>query len=199
MTEEQEQKTIKLLSPMTGILNHCSGNSTNIPTKSETDAIAIRRPHETLRYQAEIDKTIEKAQIEGKRPNTLNNFYHKLRQLTRICDLMNPEDVKRTIGYSKLSNSSKCTFALAYHFARFTRCPPMIEANRTRRFITPPMMMRHKRLALMILAILRCLIVQFNPIANLKSVSSSTTSTGRMPVTDELKNAVTKIPQLSRL
>jgi len=102
--------------PQAGILNHCSGNSTNIPPKLETDAIAIRRPHETLRYQTEIDKTIEKARTEGKRPNTINNFYHKLRQLTRICDLMNPDDVKRAIGYSHLSNSSKSSFVLAYEW-----------------------------------------------------------------------------------
>ena len=102
--------------PQAGILNHSSGNSPNIPPKLKADAIAIRRPHETLRYQTEIDKTIEKARTEGKRPNTLNNFYHKLRQLTKVCDLMNPEDVKKTIGYSKLSNASKCTFALAYEW-----------------------------------------------------------------------------------
>ena len=100
--------------PQAGILDHSSLNRTNIPYSPEQEA--IRRPHETLRYQEQIDKTIEKARIEGKRPNTINNFYHKLRQLTKICDLMNPDDVKRTIGYSKLSNSSKCTFALAYEW-----------------------------------------------------------------------------------
>ena len=102
--------------PQAGILNHSSAISTNIPYNSDANNIAIRRPHETLRYQAEIDKTIEKARTEGKRPNTINNFYHKLRQLTKVCDLMNPDDVKKTIGYAKLSNSSKCTFALAYEW-----------------------------------------------------------------------------------
>jgi integrase len=100
--------------PQAGILNQSSLNRTNISYSPEQEA--IRRPHETLRYQEQIDKTIEKARIEGKRPNTINNFYHKLRQLTKICDLMNPDDVKKTLGYSKLSNSSKCTFALAYEW-----------------------------------------------------------------------------------
>ena len=85
-----------------------------IQTKSES--LAIRRPQPEVRNQLEIDKTIEKAQIEGKATNTLLGFRHRLRQLSRTCDLMNPDDVKKTIGYSKLSNSSKCSFALAYEW-----------------------------------------------------------------------------------
>jgi integrase len=77
---------------------------------------AIRRPQTEVKYQAEIDKTIEKAKTEGKRPNTINNFYHKLRQLSRTCNLVNPDDVKKTIAYSKLSNSSKTSFVLAYEW-----------------------------------------------------------------------------------
>ena len=102
--------------PQAGILNQSSPIRPSIPYANRE---AIRRPHETVRYQAEIDKTCEKAKVEGKRPNTVNNFYHKLRQLARVCDLMNPDDVKHTIGYAKLSNATKCTFALAYEW--FTR------------------------------------------------------------------------------
>jgi len=85
-----------------------------IQTKSES--LAIRRPQPEVRNQLEIDKTIEKARIEGKAQNTLIGFRHRLRQLSRICDLNNPDDVKKTIGYAKLSNSSKCSFALAYEW-----------------------------------------------------------------------------------
>jgi hypothetical protein len=79
-------------------------------------SLAIRRPQPEARYQEQIDKTIAKATIEGKAKNTIKSFRHRLRELSRFADLMNPEDVKKTIGYSKLSNSSKCSFALAYEW-----------------------------------------------------------------------------------
>jgi len=82
-------------------------------------SLAIRRPQPETRYQEQIDKTIAKATIEGKAKNTIKSFKHRLRELSRFADLMNPEDVKQAIGYSKLSNSSKCSFALAYEW--FTR------------------------------------------------------------------------------
>ena len=100
--------------PQAGILNQSSTISTNIPPNAND--IAIRRPHEPVTYQQQIDKTIEKAKLEGKRPNTVHNFYQKLRQLSRVSDLQNPEDVKRAIAYAKLANSSKTTFALAYEW-----------------------------------------------------------------------------------
>jgi hypothetical protein len=102
--------------PQAGILNQFSGNSPSIPTKLETETIAIRRPHDEVRYKEQIEKTIEKAQNEGKRPNTIKAFYHRLRQLNKVSDLMNPEDVKKAIAYAKLTNSSKCSFVLAYQW-----------------------------------------------------------------------------------
>jgi hypothetical protein len=53
-----------------GILNQSSAIRTNIPT-NQPNSIAIRRPQPETPYQEQIDKTIEKAKIEGKRPNTL--------------------------------------------------------------------------------------------------------------------------------
>jgi len=100
--------------PQAGILNQSSLNRTNIPYDSEQEA--IRRPQPPVRYQEQINKTIERAKLENKRPNTINNFNHKLRQLTKVSDLMNPEDVKHAISYSKLSNATKTTFALAYEW-----------------------------------------------------------------------------------
>jgi integrase len=82
----------------------------------QSERETIRRPHEIVKCEEQIDKTIELATKEGKRPNTIRNFYHKLRQLTKVADLMNPEDVKTAIGYSKLSNASKTTFTLAYEW-----------------------------------------------------------------------------------
>jgi hypothetical protein len=100
--------------PQAGILNQSSHPTPSITTERKTEA--IRRPQPELRYQEQIDKTIVKATIEGKAKNTINSFRHRLRQLTRVTDLMNPDDVKQSIGYSKLSNSSKCSYALAYEW-----------------------------------------------------------------------------------
>jgi hypothetical protein len=77
---------------------------------------AIRRPQPEARYAEQIQKTIAKATIEGKAKNTILNFKHRLTQLSRFCDLNNPDDVKQAIGYSKLANSSKCSYALAYEW-----------------------------------------------------------------------------------
>jgi integrase len=99
--------------PQAGILNQSSPYSTSIPNAEQE---AIRRPREIVRYQNEINKTVEAAKLANKRPNTIASFDHKLRQLSKVCDLMNPEDVKKTISYSKLSNATKTTFVLAYEW-----------------------------------------------------------------------------------
>ena len=101
--------------PQAGILNQSSHPTPSITT-TELKAEAIRRPQRETRYKEQIDKTIAKATIEGKARNTINSFRHRLTQLSRYADLMNPDDVKQTIGYSKLSNSSKCSYTLAYEW-----------------------------------------------------------------------------------
>jgi hypothetical protein len=79
--------------------------------------VARRLPQTTeAKYKEQIDKTIAKATVEGKAKNTIINFRHRLKQLDHICNLMNPNDVKQAIGYSKLSNSSKYSYALAYEW-----------------------------------------------------------------------------------
>jgi hypothetical protein len=75
-----------------------------------------RRPQEDIRYSEQIQKTIEKATIEGKAKNTIRNFRQRLTQLSRVSDLMNPEDVKKAIAYSKVENSTKCSYVLAYEW-----------------------------------------------------------------------------------
>jgi integrase len=105
--------------PQAGILNQSSQLTPSI-TNTELKSVAIRRPQqEEVRYKEQIDKTTAKATIEGKARNTINSFRHRFTQLSRFADLMNPDDVKNAIGYSKLSNSSKCSYALAYEW--FTR------------------------------------------------------------------------------
>jgi len=99
--------------PQAGILNQSSQPTLSI-TNAEYESVARRRPQEEIKYKQQIDNTIAKATAEGKAKNTINNFSHRLRQLSRFSDLMNPDDVKQAIGYSKLSNSSKCSYALAY-------------------------------------------------------------------------------------
>ena len=99
--------------PQAGILNQSSQPTLSI-TNAEYESVARRRPQEEIKYKEQIDNTIAKATAEGKAKNTLINFSHRLRQLSRFSDLMNPDDVKQAIGYSKLSNSSKCSYALAY-------------------------------------------------------------------------------------
>jgi len=101
--------------PQAGILNQSSHPTPSITT-TELKAEAIRRPQPETRYKEQINKTIAKATIEGKARNTINSFRHRLTQLSRYADLMNPDDVKQTIGYSKLSNSSKCSYTLAYEW-----------------------------------------------------------------------------------
>jgi len=101
--------------PQAGILNHSSEPTPSIPN-AELKSIAIRRPQTETPFQEQIDKTIAKATIEGKAKNTIKSFRHRLRQLSKVANLNNPDDVKQAIGYSKLSNSSKCSFALAYEW-----------------------------------------------------------------------------------
>jgi len=101
--------------PQAGILDQSSPHTTSIPY-AERVREAIRRPHEEIRYADLIQKTIEKATIEGKAKNTVKSFRHRLNQLSRYGDLMKPDDVKKAIGYAKLANSSKCSFALAYEW-----------------------------------------------------------------------------------
>ena len=85
-------------------------------TQTKSESQAIRRPQPNPKYKTQIDKTIEKAKLEGKQQNTIHNFYCKLRQLSNVADLDNPEDVKKAISYAKLSNSSKTSFVLAYEW-----------------------------------------------------------------------------------
>ena len=101
--------------PQAGILNQSSQPTPSIPN-AELKSEAIRRPQPETPYQEQIDKTIARATIEGKAKNTIKNFKHRLTQLSKVADLNNPDDVKNAIGYSKLSNSSKCSFALAYEW-----------------------------------------------------------------------------------
>ena len=101
--------------PQAGILNQSSQPTPSIPN-TELKSVAIRRPQQETPYQEQIDKTIAKATIEGKAQNTIKAFRHRLKQLSKVADLNNPNDVKNAIGYSKLSNSSKCSFALAYEW-----------------------------------------------------------------------------------
>jgi hypothetical protein len=109
--------------PQAGILNHSHHPTPKIPYKSQakdssdvqTATIkARRRPHEPVRYQEQIDKTIETATREGKAYNTIRKFKYLLRTLSKVSDLNAPEDVKRAIGYSKISNSSKHCYVFAY-------------------------------------------------------------------------------------
>jgi hypothetical protein len=81
---------------------------------------ARRRPQDEVRYLEQINKTIERAKAEGKAHNTIRNFNSRLRQLSRFSDLMNPNDVKNAIAYSKITNASKTCFVLAYEW--FTSC-----------------------------------------------------------------------------
>jgi integrase len=81
----------------------------------ESEPLAIRRPQQQdFKYKDEILKTITKAKTEGKAENTLRSFYFRLKQLSKVSDLMKPEDVKQAIAYAKLTNSSKVSFTLAY-------------------------------------------------------------------------------------
>jgi hypothetical protein len=98
----------------TGILNQSSRRENQYTPQSE----AIRRPQipDEIRYKNEILKTIEKAIIEGKARNTVDAIRHRLIQLGRVADLMNLDDVKKAIGYCKLSNAPKTAFALSYNW-----------------------------------------------------------------------------------
>jgi hypothetical protein len=102
--------------PQAGILDQSSGNTPKIQGKTpETRRRPQTLPY-THRYRDQIQKTIELAKTEGKAETTLANFYHRLNQLDRFADLMNPTEVKTAIAYAKLANSSKSSFVLAYQW-----------------------------------------------------------------------------------
>jgi len=101
--------------PQAGILDQSSHPTPSITT-SEHKTETRLRPQTEIKYKEQIDNTIARATAEGKAKNTIRNFRHRLIQLSRFSDLMNPEDVKQAIGYSKLSNASKCSYALAYEW-----------------------------------------------------------------------------------
>ena len=85
--------------------------------QTELKAVAIRRPLEPeVRYQDEINKTLDRAANEGKAHNTVKSFRNRLRELSKIADLNNPNEVKTAIAHAPLSNSSKTSFCLAYEW-----------------------------------------------------------------------------------
>jgi hypothetical protein len=85
---------------------------------------AIRRPQDNgVKCADEILKTVEKAITEGKAKNTVRGIFCRLRQMSRIADLKNPDDVKKAIAYARLSNSSKSSYVLAYEW--FTKANSM--------------------------------------------------------------------------
>lgn len=97
----------------TGILNQSSQPCTRLTTS--TEPVAIRRPLQ-VRYADEIIKTCEAARLKPMKPNTVNNFRQKLTQLSRVADLMNPADVTKALGYSKLTDATKTSFAFIYSY-----------------------------------------------------------------------------------
>jgi len=98
--------------PQAGILNHSRRIATNILD----NPLAIRRPQQPVKYEDEIINTLTKAKNEGKAENTIKAFRHRLRQLSKVADLKNPSEVKTVIANSKLSESSKSSFCLAYEW-----------------------------------------------------------------------------------
>jgi len=101
--------------PQAGILDQSFHPTPRISTKPQTQD-SRRRPPESVRYQEQINKTVERAITEGKAKNTQLKFYRLLRQLSKVSDLMNPEDVKQAIAYSKITNASKTCYVLAYEW-----------------------------------------------------------------------------------
>jgi hypothetical protein len=99
--------------PQAGILNQSIHPTPEIPYKVQDSR---RRPQESVRYQNEIDKTIAKATQEGKAHNTIRKFKYLLRQLSKVSDLMNPNDIKNAIAYAQVTNASKNCYALAYEW-----------------------------------------------------------------------------------
>ena len=102
--------------PQAGILDQSFHPTPEIPDKSAQTKDSRRRPREEIRYQNEINKTINRAIREGKAENTIRKFKFQLRQLTRVSDLMNPEDVKNAIAYAHVTNATKTCYVLAYEW-----------------------------------------------------------------------------------
>jgi len=102
--------------PQAGILDQSTHPTPRIPYELSQTQDSRRRPQEEVKYQNEIDKTIEKALQEGKAPNTIRKFKFLLRQLSKVSDLMNPNDVKQAIAYAKVTNASKTCYVLAYEW-----------------------------------------------------------------------------------
>jgi hypothetical protein len=107
--------------PQAGILNQSSQQTSmkSLSITTNTRSLeAIRRPQLNEPYAEQINKTIDLAISNGKAFNTVNLFRQRLTELAKIpnLNLMQPDEVKLAIGFSKLSNASKQCFALSYEW-----------------------------------------------------------------------------------
>ncbi|MEM4704348.1 MAG: tyrosine-type recombinase/integrase [Candidatus Bathyarchaeia archaeon] len=99
--------------PQAGILNQAFHPTPEISTNQAKDS---RRLPQEVTYQEQINKTVEKATAEGKAKNTQRKIYYLLRQLSKVSDLMNPDDVKKAIAYAKITDAAKTCHAFAYEW-----------------------------------------------------------------------------------
>jgi integrase len=81
-----------------------------------TPLLAIRRPQQPTKYQAEIINTLINVTNSGKAKNTQRCIASSLRRISNGADLYNPEEVKNYIANCNLDPQTKNSLALAYNW-----------------------------------------------------------------------------------
>ena len=82
----------------------------------ESQTLAIRRPQQPTKYQAEIINTLINVTNSGKAKNTQRCIASSLRRIGKGADLLKPEEVKTYIANCNLDNQTKNSLALAYNW-----------------------------------------------------------------------------------
>jgi len=79
-----------------------------MPLASKSDLMTRLRAHTTgNRYEGEIISTLFWMKNKGLSENTIETASHKLNQIARYADLMNPEEVKTFVANLRLTNATK--------------------------------------------------------------------------------------------
>ena len=80
----------------------------HMPLASKSDLMTRLRAHTTgNRYEGEIISTLFWMKNKGLSENTIETASHKLNQIARYADLMNPEEVKTFVANLRLTNATK--------------------------------------------------------------------------------------------
>jgi integrase len=84
--------------------------------QTESPLLAIRRPQQPTKYEAEVIKTLLNATNSGKQKNTVRMIASGLRRISKGADLYKPEEVRNYIANCNLDPQTKNSLALSYNW-----------------------------------------------------------------------------------